>query len=192
MKYRELNLIDLRKKADIDFAHYTYKRGQCSCCYGPKDLPKRYWKDNVVSNKDYDDISYILFKNADNGSGIVKKDDTLIDDFIEWNLSDSQLENVCRLLKDQVGDDYYVVIPKGKYECIRVVTKNKIKNEYMEIKRKLMNPSLVLNKYWARDKSEQEIEDAIASFKCSGSNLMNDFKDILYIMYKGENYYKSN
>ena len=77
MKYGELNLREIRDLADIDFAHFTYRRGQCSCCYGPKDLLKMYWKNRVIP--EHDDYSYILFKNADNGSGTVTKNDEISD-----------------------------------------------------------------------------------------------------------------
>jgi len=67
--YSDLNLKAIREALNIDFAHFTYKQGQCSCCYGPKDLPKMYWKDRTIPEGD--DYSYILFKNANNGSGTV-------------------------------------------------------------------------------------------------------------------------
>ena len=44
MKYGELNLKKIREDNDLDFAHFTYQRGMCSCCYGPWDLPARYWR----------------------------------------------------------------------------------------------------------------------------------------------------
>jgi len=118
-KYKDLNLKHLREVCDIDFAHYTYKRGMCSCCYGPKDLPSRYWRNNeVLEDTDYDDISYILFKNADNGRGCVKRDDYIGEDCIEWNLTDEQLTKVIAELERQIGDEFIVVRPMTKHRCI--------------------------------------------------------------------------
>lgn len=125
MKYRDLDLRHLREVCDIDFAHYTYKRGQCSCCYGPKDLPPMYWRHHkVLVDVDYDDISYILFKNADNGGGIRKANDELNrTEFIEWNLTNEQLDKVIAELKRQVGDEYDVIYPESKYVCIKLIRK---------------------------------------------------------------------
>lgn len=120
MKYKDLNLKHLREVCDIDFAHYTYKRGMCLCCYGPKDLPAIYWRNRkVLVDVDYDDISYILFKNADNGSGCVKAEDNMgQSECIEWNLTPEQLDKVIAELKKQVGDEYDVERPDSKYKCI--------------------------------------------------------------------------
>lgn len=125
MKYRDLDLKHLREVCDIDFAHYTYKRGQCSCCYGPKDLPPMYWRHRkVLVDVDYDDISYILFKNADNGGGIRRANDELDRiEFIEWNLTSEQLDKVIAELKRQVGDEYDVIYPESKLVCIKLVRK---------------------------------------------------------------------
>lgn len=125
MKYKDLDLRHLREVCDIDFAHYTYKRGQCSCCYGPKDLPSMYWRHHkVLVDVDYDDISYILFKNADNGSGIRRANDELNrTEFIEWNLTSEQLDKVIAELKRQVGDEYDVIYPESKLVCIKLVRK---------------------------------------------------------------------
>lgn len=71
-RYKDLNLKEIREKTGIDFAHFTFQPGMCSCCYGPEDLPSLYWKDRRIKHDNY---SYILFKNADNGSGSVTKND---------------------------------------------------------------------------------------------------------------------
>lgn len=120
MKYKDLNLKHLREVCDIDFAHYTYKRGMCSCCYGPKDLPARYWRNNkILEDVDYNDIMYILFKNADNGSGCVKaNDDMRQTEYIEWHLTPEQLDKVIAELKRQVGNEYDVERPENEYKCI--------------------------------------------------------------------------
>lgn len=119
--YKELNLIELRKKTGIDFAHYTYQRGQCSCCYGPRDLPKRYWKDGII--KPYnEDIQYILFKNAYNGSGTVKGNDVIKDiEFISWGLTEENLITVCEELSRRFGDEYYVIVPRNHMHTIIVL-----------------------------------------------------------------------
>lgn len=40
MKYKELNLKKIREDNDLDFAHFTYQKGMCSCCYGQKICQK--------------------------------------------------------------------------------------------------------------------------------------------------------
>ena len=133
MKYKDLNLKHLREVCDIDFAHYTYKKGMCSCCYGPKDLPSIYWKNRkILTDVDYDDISYILFKNADNGSGCVRAEDNMRRiEYIAWNLTPEQLDKVIAELEKQVGDEYDVECPDNKYTCIILRKKigNKVKEE---------------------------------------------------------------
>ena len=130
LKYKDLDLKGLREKCDIDFAHFTYKGTQCSCCYGPKDLPAKYWRNNIVpTHKDYSDISYILFKNAYNGSGAVKREDYLSDKkviFIEWNLNKEQLDSVCDELEKQVQTEFNVIKPKNEYSCIRLERKDDV------------------------------------------------------------------
>ena len=121
MKYKDLNLKKIREDNDLDFAHYTYSKGMCSCCYGPKHLPKRYWRGGVIPKGD--DYTYILFKNADNGSGVVKGDDEIccnLYDCIEWNFPIEKLENVCRDLQVQMGDEYVILKPKDDSKCIIV------------------------------------------------------------------------
>lgn len=44
MKYKDLDLRAIMEAENLDFAHWTYQRGQCSCCYGPEDQPRRYWR----------------------------------------------------------------------------------------------------------------------------------------------------
>ena len=127
MKYKELNLKKIREDNDLDFAHFTYQRGMCSCCYGPKDLPKRYWRNGVIP--EHNDYQYILFKNADNGSGIVKRDDELCDntyECISWDFPVEKLENVCKDLQEQVGGEYVVFIPKSHRFCILICKKGTI------------------------------------------------------------------
>ena len=123
MKYKELNLAKLRDENGLDFAHFTYKPGMCSCCYGPKDLPKSYWKGKVIP--EHNDYTYLLFKNADNGSGHVKREDE-IEDYtcIEWSFPIDKLDKICRDLKEQLGDEYFVLKPKDELTCIRIATKD--------------------------------------------------------------------
>lgn len=33
MQYGDLNLKKIRDDNEFDFAHFTYQRGMCSCCY---------------------------------------------------------------------------------------------------------------------------------------------------------------
>lgn len=128
MKYRDLNLKKIREDNDLDFAHFTYQKGMCSCCYGPKDLPKSYWKGKVIP--EHDNYTYLLFKNADNGSGVVRGNDE-IDDYtcIEWDFPIERLETVCKDLQSQLGDEYVVLKPKNDLSCILIFKKG---SRYLE------------------------------------------------------------
>lgn len=125
--YGELNLRELREKCDIDFAHYTYNRGMCSCCYGPKNLAKTHWRKgiDIETVKDY---SYILFKNADNGSGAVTRNESIHDvQFIGWGgMDDEKLNMVCKELSIQLGEDYVILVPKTTYTTIIAVRRSSI------------------------------------------------------------------
>ena len=76
-RYKDLDLKKIMRDFNLDFAHYTYLPGQCSCCYGPWDMSATHWKNKVVpkTKEERDKARYILFKNADNGSGIRTKND---------------------------------------------------------------------------------------------------------------------
>lgn len=123
MKYGDLNLKEIRDKNGLDFAHYTYKRGQCSCCYGPQDMARRYWKNGII--REDDNYTFILFKNAYNGRGIVKKEDEVEDrTCIEWRMSKEQLIAVCRDLQSQLGEEYSVKVPESEMICIIIHRKS--------------------------------------------------------------------
>lgn len=133
MQYGDLNLKKIRDDNGFDFAHFTYQRGMCSCCYGPLDLPKRYWRGGKKpieveghyeldgQKVDTDNIQYILFKNADNGSGHVRRADE-IDNYtcIEWGFPMEKLKKVCKDLQEQLGDKYVVLMPTDTYTCIEI------------------------------------------------------------------------
>lgn len=123
IKYKELDLKKIRETANLDFAHYTFKKHMCSCCYGPKDLPKKYWKDGIVPTND--NYSFILFKNAKNGSGAVTKEDYIKNlTHIRWRMSKEQLDMVCDMLLEQLGDGYIIGKPRTKEYCIFISTKD--------------------------------------------------------------------
>ena len=141
MQYKDLNLKKIRDENGLDFAHFTYQRGMCSCCYGPLDLPGRYWRGGkrpvhveVDGYSGYEldgkkvhtnDIQYLLFKNANNGGGIVKGADEIKDyQCIEWGFPMEKLNKICRDLQEQVGDDYVVMVPPSKMNCIIVFSKS--------------------------------------------------------------------
>lgn len=95
----------------------------CSCCYSPKDLPKRYWRDGIIPEGD--DYQYILFKNANNGSGEVKRNDEIKTyQCVEWHFPIEKLAKVCGDLQKQLGDEYVVRAPKSQDWCI-IIEKNK-------------------------------------------------------------------
>lgn len=123
MKYGDLNLHKLRDDCGLDFAHYTYKKGQCSCCYGPRDQAAIHWKNRVIRNDG--DITYIMYKNADNCSrGRVKKTDEIRDhDCISWKMPMELLPTVCCMLSQQYGPGFRVFQPDTDFLTI-IVAKN--------------------------------------------------------------------
>lgn len=159
--YGSLNLRKLRDDNGLDFAHFTFLRGQCSCCYGPMDLPDRYWvkgrkpvlKKTVSENGGVlethepllSTIQYILFKNAANGSGTVTKNDTIcqrnIRDLpawrrtghdhtyrvcVAWQFPEEKMDGVLRSLREQLDDDYVVLRPRDRNQCIQIVYKDDV------------------------------------------------------------------
>lgn len=124
MTYKELDLKSLREKLDLDFAHYTFQPGQCSCCYGPDDQPSIYWKDRkVLRGEELDQAKWILFKNADNGSGHVKGTDQLCCHGIEcilWSegIGPELLQRICDELQSRVGPQYKVIKPDDRWTTI--------------------------------------------------------------------------
>ena len=126
LQYKDLNLRKLREECGIDFAHYTYINDMCSCCYGPSDFPAKYWHEGKVKDR-HEDMSYILFKNANNGSGQVMKNHVLSNKktiYISWRLSDEQLDAVCAELEAQVGTEFDVIKPKSDMFCIELRRKD--------------------------------------------------------------------
>lgn len=155
MQYKDLNLKKIRDDNGLDFAHFTYQKGMCSCCYGPLDLPGRYWRGGKKPVKvqvdgfthyEFDgkrvkhgDIQYLLFKNAYNGSGHVKRDDEIKDyTCIEWSFPMEKLEKVCKDLQAQLGDEYVVLIPADKLTCICI-----FKATYPYLKEKLEGSKMI-------------------------------------------------
>lgn len=135
MQYKDLNLKKIRDDNGLDFAHFTYQPGMCSCCYGPKDLPKRYWRGNVIPEKSYDDCTYLLFKNADNGSGHVKRADVIQHyTCIEWKFPIEKLRKICNDLQNQLPNYYAVMMPPNKSHCI-LILKDRSENmkQYKEL-----------------------------------------------------------
>lgn len=123
MKYRDLDLKKLRDECGLDFAHYTYKRVQCSCCYGPRDMAAIHWRGRKI--KEDGDITYILYKNAYNGRGWVTKDDDVHDhDCISWKMPLKLLSKVCSALSTQYGEGFRVYKPKNDFYTIVVAKKD--------------------------------------------------------------------
>lgn len=141
MQYKDLNLNKLRDDNGLDFAHYTYLKDMCTCCYGPFDFPKRYWKDGgkpvKIKDKDgchyeingkivdEDNIQYILFRNAENGAGNVKDTDEIRDvQSIGWQFPMEKMQKVCKDLQGQFGNEYVVLMPTDEFTCIMVYNIN--------------------------------------------------------------------
>ena len=141
MQYKDLNLKKIRDDNGLDFAHFTYQKGMCSCCYGPLDMAGRYWRGGKkpvevqvdgFTHYEFDgkrvkhgDIQYLLFKNAYNGSGRVTRNDE-IEDYtcIGWSFPMEKLEKVCKDLQAQLGGEYVVLMPPDEYSCILIMKVN--------------------------------------------------------------------
>ena len=121
MKYQDLNLRKIREDNGLDFAHFTYLRGMCSCCFSPLELPARYWHKGIKPAS-MDNVQYLLFKNADNGSGWVKKTDEIKDyQCISWEFPETKLVQICKDLQEQLEDEYVVLVPESKDFCIVII-----------------------------------------------------------------------
>ena len=146
VKYGDLNLRKIMDDTGIDFAHFTYESGMCSCCYGPVDMNARHWagakmkdrEERKETAKKTGEYSYILFKNADNGSGAVSRNDYVCSSYhrgkirspwftdptiqvaVEWSLTEDQLDKVCTMLQEQLGSDYVVDKPESDSRCILI------------------------------------------------------------------------
>lgn len=152
--YADLDLKKIRDDCGLDFARHTYSKGQCSCCYGPLDMPAQYWakgkkpkkinvtrseKGGIVSyqwDRDTSNIPYILFKNANNGSGRIKTLDEPVTDYtcVEHNfISEEQQHKVCKMLQEQLGEEYVVIEPENEYTCIIIRLRECLRPESEEI-----------------------------------------------------------
>jgi hypothetical protein len=141
LTYGDLDLKSLMKECDIDFAHYTYGKNQCTCCYGPRQMPKRFWRNGKIAENN--DFEYILFKNAYNCGGSKKPTDTLAcypemytssdkeHIFIAWRINTPEkLKRVKKALEKQVGSEFKVEIPDDDRYCILLTRKTITKKEY--------------------------------------------------------------
>lgn len=141
MKYKELNLRKIREDFGLDFAHFTYLPGMCSCCYTPLDFPLRYWHGGVKP-ANMDNVQYLLFKNADNGRGCVKATDNIEKPYIEWDFPMEKLAPICKALQEQLGNEYVVLIPPNSSLCIHVLPAWNEKERNYDIKKLDYTPVL--------------------------------------------------
>lgn len=147
--YHDLDLVKVRDACGLDFASHIYGNEKCSC-FDPRHMPAKYWAKGKrpkriikshdkngrpvawIYDRDIYDVTYIRFKNAKKGRGYNKilndpiKDNTCI----EYNFaSEEQKLKVCAMLQAQLGDDYEMEVPGGKYGyiggCIGLHLKNK-------------------------------------------------------------------
>lgn len=119
----------------MDFAHYTYSRGMCSCCYDATDLPERYWKKGVlqkIKSGEQESYSFILFKNAVNGSGCVRRNDKIKDiQYILWNMPLERLEKVCKDLYVMLREEFFVIVPSDDSSTIVLIKKDGKYKDYI-------------------------------------------------------------
>ena len=138
--YGELNLKEIREKCSLDFAHYTYPHGMCPCCTCFLDFPKRYWAPDkrplktvlpngetayVLDGKQVtmDDFAYLLFMNSDRDGGYATKRTRIDSVNVAYRfVSDQQKSDVCRLLSEQLGQNYVVAEPMFPWTILRVYT----------------------------------------------------------------------
>lgn len=125
MKYQELNLEKIREDNGLDFAHFTYLRNMCTCCSTPLEFPARYWH-RGVKPKTMDGVQYLIFKNADNGSGRVKKTNDIKDyECISWNFPESKLLKICKDIQTQLSEEYVVLVPQNEHFCILAIKESR-------------------------------------------------------------------
>lgn len=139
--YKDLDLLKIRDECGLDFARHTYSKGQCSCCYGPLDMAAHWWakgkkpkKKQIADrvwewDRNTDEITFILFKNAANGSGVITSLEEPIKDNtrISYKFKDDKQKNkVCDMLQEQLGDEYEVIVPESKLKCIVIRLKEAI------------------------------------------------------------------
>lgn len=137
--YGDLELAKIRDACSLDFARHTYSRGQCSCCFGPMDMPDEYWAGGKKPvGKAIDELTYILFKNAENGRGIRGLLSPVEDyTYVEYSFSsDEQKHQVCQMLQEKLGDEYVVNEPENSMICIEIRLKSKMEAEQEEERRK--------------------------------------------------------
>lgn len=133
-RYADLNLKVIRDECGLDFAYHTYNKRQCSCCYGPIDIGRGWAKGKrpvatkvskslIKYDRDTDNFTYILFKNAYNGRGYIKSLEQYIEDgtCIEYRFSSEEHKlKVCKMLQEQLGFEYIVEIPQSDKYCIKI------------------------------------------------------------------------
>lgn len=132
-KYADLKLKEIAKKAGLDFAHWSC-RGSCSCCVDFMYFPQKFFTKSKAT-LDEDNLQFILFKNAYNGSGDVDKDhiicyqsfesgkkasNRLYPVFVGWSFDEQNLDSVINLLQEQLGNKYKVIKPKNTKEAIEI------------------------------------------------------------------------
>lgn len=131
-KYKDLDLAKIREEHGLDFAHYTFQPGQCSCCYGPMQQPGAFWRGGkrpvyhpksrsyTLGGKPFDteNMRYILFENADDGStsGCVDGEDVIENyTYVKYQLRDlEEVEKISEAIAEQLDDDYAVLIPENE------------------------------------------------------------------------------
>ena len=90
---------------------------------------ERAWDYELNGEKFHEDsMKFILFKNANNGSGTVTEDDFIKDyTCIEYQLDfPDQVKRVCDMLREQLDDDYIVEMPCNENHCIVIRLKEKM------------------------------------------------------------------
>ncbi len=125
-KYGDLNLKKVCEVAGLDFAHFTYQKNQCSCCYKPTDMSKNYWynKEKFELAKEGEEVYYtfILFSNAHNGSGTVTKNDEIKSEtYINYRVdNEEQMKIIVQELQNQL-EEYQVIMPNNVYQAIKII-----------------------------------------------------------------------
>ncbi len=125
MKFEELNLKQIREDNGLDFAHFTFLKNMCSCCSTPLEFPARYWH-RGIKPQSMDNVQYLIFKNADNGSGRVTKNDDISEyECILWQFPVEKLGKICKDLEQQMGNEYEILVPGSELFCILAVSKGR-------------------------------------------------------------------
>ena len=94
-------------------------------------------------------VQYLIFKNADNGSGRVARNDDIGEfECIQWGFPVEKMGKICQDLEGQMGKEYEILVPSSEHFCIVAVSKSRkdlleqeLKKGYKKLSDYLVSPA---------------------------------------------------